>query len=95
MVGLSSYAVADAIIIVSGGVLRGAGDTRWLLIASVSLHWLMLVAQYFIILVLGLGPRVSWLTFVAMIFVIAVVYIGRLRGGIWRDPERLAMVMAE
>jgi MATE family multidrug resistance protein len=95
MVGLSSYAVADAIIIVSGGVLRGAGDTRWLLITSVSLHWLMLVAQYFIILVLGLGPRVSWLTFVAMIFVIAVVYIGRLRGGIWRDPERLAMVMAE
>ena len=95
MVGLSSYAVADAIIIVSGGVLRGAGDTRWLLVASVSLHWLMLVAQYFIILVLELGPRVSWLTFVAMIFAIAVVYIGRLRGGIWRDPERLAMVMAE
>ena len=95
MVGLSSYAVADAIIIVYGGVLRGAGDTRWLLITSVSLHWLMLVAQYFIILVLGLGPRVSWLTFVGMIFVIAVVYIGRLRGGIWRDPERLAMVMAE
>jgi len=30
-----------------------------------------------------------------MIFVIAVVYIGRLRGGIWRDPERLAAVMAE
>jgi MATE family multidrug resistance protein len=95
MVGLSSYAVADAIIIVSGGVLRGAGDTRWLLVASVSLHWLMLVAQYFIILVFELGPKVSWLTFVAMIFVIAVVYIGRLRGGIWRDPERLAAVMAE
>ena len=95
MVVLSSYAISDAIIIVSGGLLRGAGDTRWLLVASVSLHWLMLVAQYFIILVLELGPRVSWLTFVAMIFTIAVVYIGRLRGGVWRDPERLAVVMAE
>ncbi len=95
MVGLSSYAMADAVCLVSGGVLRGAGDTRWLLLASVSLHWLMLVAQYFIILVLELGPRVSWLSFVAMIFALAVVYVLRLRGGVWRDPERLRLVMAE
>jgi len=30
-----------------------------------------------------------------MILAIAVVYVTRLRGGIWRDPERLKMVMAE
>ena len=28
MIGLSSYVMADAVILVSGGVLRGAGDTR-------------------------------------------------------------------
>lgn len=95
MIGLSSYAMADAIILVSGGVLRGAGDTRWLMFASVSLHWAMLVAQYFIILVFEYGPKVSWLTFVALILAIAVVYVSRLRGGRWRDPERLKMVMAE
>ncbi|HAJ76470.1 MAG TPA: MATE family efflux transporter [Gammaproteobacteria bacterium] len=95
MIGLSSYAMADAVILVSGGVLRGAGDTRWLMAASVTLHWAMLVAQYFIILVFEYGPRVSWLIFVAMILAIAVVYVARLRGGIWRDPERLKMVMAE
>ena len=95
MVGLSSYAMADAIILVSGGVLRGAGDTRWLMIASVSLHWAMLVAQYIIIRVLEWGPRISWLAFVAMLLAIAVVYAMRLRGGLWRDPARLAMVMAE
>ena len=49
MIGLSSYAMADAVIQVCGGVLRGAGDTRWLMVASVALHWAMLVAQYFII----------------------------------------------
>ena len=95
MIGLSSYAMADAVILVSGGVLRGAGDTRWLMIASVSLHWAMLVAQYIIIRVLEWGPRISWLTFVAMLFVIAVVYALRLSGGRWRDPARLARVMAE
>ena len=95
MIGLSSYVMADALIIVSGGVLRGAGDTRWLMYASVGLHWAMLVAQYYVILVWGYGPRVSWLTFCAMIFVIAVVYLWRLNSGVWREPERLKKVMAE
>jgi len=95
MIGLSSYVMADAVILVSGGVLRGAGDTRWLMVASVSLHWAMLVAQFFIIRVFELGPRLSWLAFVAMIFAIALVYALRLYGGRWRDPAALERVMAE
>ena len=95
MVGLSSYAMADAICLVSGGVLRGAGDTRWLMIVSVSLHWAMLVAQYFIILVFKLDPRISWLAFVVLMLCIAVVYMWRLISGKWRNPERLKLVMAE
>ena len=95
MIGLSSYAMADAIILVSGGVLRGAGDTRWLMIASVSLHWAMLVAQYFIINVFEYGPRASWMAFVVMLLVIALVYGLRLWGGKWRDQEALDRVMAE
>jgi MATE family multidrug resistance protein len=95
MIGLSSYVMADAVILVSGGVLRGAGDTRWLMAASVSLHWAMLVAQFFIIRVFGFSPKVSWLAFVAMILAIALVYALRLRGGRWRDPEVLERVMAE
>ena len=95
MVGLSSYVMADAVILVSGGVLRGAGDTRWLMVASVSLHWAMLVAQYFIIRVFRFSPKVSWLILVAMILAIAVVYALRLKGNRWRDPEVLERVMAE
>jgi len=95
MIGLSSYVIADAVILVSGGILRGAGDTRWLMVASVSLHWAMLVAQFFIIWVLELGPKVSWIAFVAMILAIALVYGLRLRSGRWRDPKVLEKVMAE
>jgi MATE family multidrug resistance protein len=95
MVGLSSYAIADAVIQVSGGVLRGSGDTRWLMYASVSLHWLMLVAQYLIIRVFEWGPKASWLAFVVMILAIAVVYVWRLQSGHWRDPEALKRVMSE
>ena len=95
MIGLSSYVLADAVILVSGGILRGAGDTRWLMVASVSLHWAMLVAQFFIIRVFGFSPKVSWLAFVALVLAIALVYALRLRSGRWRDPEVLEMVMAE
>lgn len=95
MVGLSSYAMADAIIQVCGGVLRGAGDTRWIMYTSVALHWIMLVVQFFIIRVFEWGPRASWLAFVVMILAIAVVFAGRLRSGRWRDEEALRLVMAE
>jgi len=95
MIGLSSYVMADAVILVSGGILRGAGDTRWLMIASVSLHWAMLVAQFFIIRVFVFSPRVSWLALVALVFAIALVYALRLKSGRWRDPDALERVMAE
>lgn len=95
MIGLSCYTMADAICQVAGGVLRGAGDTRWLMIASVALHWSMLVVQYFIILVWRLSEQVSWLVFTLLVFAIAVVYATRLRGGRWRSEEKLAAAMSE
>lgn len=95
MVGLSCYTMADAIILVSGGVLRGAGDTRWLMVVSVSLHWAMLVAQFFVIRVFGIGPKVSWVVLVLLILAIAAAYLSRLVGGRWRDPAALERVMAE
>ena len=65
------------------------------MIASVSLHWAMLVAQFFIIRVFMLSPKVSWVAFVIMILAIAVVYAIRLKHGRWRDPQVLERVMAD
>ncbi len=95
MIGLCTYVIADGVILVSGGVLRGAGDTRWLMVASVSLHWAMLVAQFFIIRVFSLNPKVSWVAFVLLVLAIALVYALRLYAGRWRDPAALERVMAE
>ena len=95
MIGLSSYMMADAVILVSGGILRGAGDTRWLMVASVSLHWAMLVVQFFVIRVFAFSPKVSWMAFVVLVLAIALIYAIRLRAGRWRDPDVLESVMAE
>ncbi|MFT7528859.1 MAG: MATE family multidrug resistance protein [Arenicella sp.] len=95
MVGLACYAMADAIILVAGGVLRGAGDTKWLMITSVVLHWLMLIIQFFVIKVLNFDPLASWVVFVLMIIAIAGVYIWRLNGDEWRNPETIAQLQAD
>lgn len=95
MVGLSVYVMGDAIILVSGGVLRGAGDTRWLLKASATLHWAMLLAQFVVIKVLAFDPRASWNIFVILIISIATVYLFRLHGEKWRHPEVLGRALAE
>ena len=95
MVGLACYVLADATLLVAGGALRGAGDTRWLMTVSIALHWLMVIAQYVIIEVYDAGPRLSWVAFVIMIIALALSFLGRLLSGVWRHPERLARVMRE
>jgi len=80
---------------VAGGVLRGAGDTRWLMLASVTLHWAMLLIQYFVIMVWNLSTEISWIIFTLLVFAIAIVYASRLQGGRWRSEENLAAVMSE
>ena len=95
MIGLVTYMLADATILIAGGALRGAGDTRWIMITSTTVHWLMLIAQYFVVVVYNYGPLVSWWIFVSMLIVLALLYLGRLFGGTWRQPERLARVMSE
>jgi MATE family multidrug resistance protein len=95
MIGLSCYVLCEGVLQVAAAVLRGAGDTRWAMYASVSLHWLMLISQFFIIKVFDLGARVSWVAFVVMILALALVFVLRLSSNRWRDPERLRIVMAE
>ena len=95
MVGLSCYTMADATIQVCGGVLRGAGDTRWVMYTSTALHWIMLVIQYLVIRVWDFGPRASWIVFCVLIVAIAAAFLLRLVGGRWRDAEALRQVMAE
>lgn len=95
MTGLCCYTMADAIIQVSGGVLRGAGDTQWVMYSSTALHWIMLVLQYLVIRVWEFGPRASWVVFCLMILAIALVFVLRLWSGKWRDEKALDAVMAD
>lgn len=84
MFGMASYVMADAVILVAGGVLRGAGDTRWLMKVSVTLHWLMVLGQYVVIIKLQLGPKAAWMVFVGMVMALALSFALRLTSSAWR-----------
>lgn len=95
MTGLATYVLADAVILMASAILRGAGDTRWLMNTSILLHLLMLLSQVLMIKVLALGPMASWWAFVVMLLALALIYLKRLLGNTWRSPARLARVMQE
>ena len=95
MFGLVTYMLADAVILIAGGTLRGAGDTRWVMLVSTGLHLLMLVAQVLVIRIWQMEALVAWWVFVVMLLCIAACYLARLLSGRWREPERLARVMEE
>jgi MATE family multidrug resistance protein len=94
MLGLATYIMADALRLVASAVLRGAGDTRWLMISSALFYWSMLFLQYLFIRVFDYGPRASWVLFIVMIFSICIICLLRLKGGKWRRPEVLERVTA-
>ena len=55
------YVLADAMMVVFSGALRGAGDTFWTMCISVGLHWLLLPVLFITLKILQLSPQTAWL----------------------------------
>ncbi|MCY4044195.1 MAG: MATE family efflux transporter [Cellvibrionales bacterium] len=84
MMGLICYMIADAAIQVSEAGLKGTGDTRWMMVASVGLHGFMLLSQILIIKVFGLSSLASWAAFVIFILLLSVTFVYRLACRPWQ-----------
>jgi MATE family, multidrug efflux pump len=81
---VSLYVMADAVMLVYGGALRGAGDTFWVMCASVLVHWLG--AGILMILLRGykVSPESAWCVFVGILLSFTAVFFLRYRSGKWR-----------
>jgi MATE family multidrug resistance protein len=81
----AAFQIADAIGVLSGGALRGAGDTRWPFIVQTALAWgFFLPASYVCGVLLEGGLTGTWLGGVAYVTVLGVALRWRFKSGAWR-----------
>jgi MATE family multidrug resistance protein len=85
------YVMADAVGIVFGGALRGAGDTFRTMLLTVSGHWVLALAGLVMVRVFHAPPRLTWVVVVVLVMGLGVILFLRYRTGHWR---RIRMVEA-
>lgn len=81
----AAFQIADAVGVLSGGALRGAGDTRWPFLVQTALAWgFFLPAAYVGGTVLDGGLTGTWLGGVAYVAVLGLALRWRFRSGAWK-----------
>jgi MATE family multidrug resistance protein len=82
----AAFQLFDALQIVIGGALRGAGDTRWPFLAQTVLAWaLRLPLVWLFAFALGGGVVGAWYAEFVFILVLAGALWWRLRSGAWKE----------
>lgn len=81
----SVYILAETVMVSLIGALRGAGDTFWVMCASVTYQWLFVPPLYLMLNVLKLPPVAAWFGFVVFFLSFCSVLVLRYRGGKWRS----------
>ena len=79
------YTLADMTQLVFSSALRGAGDTRWVMRASVLIHWIYAAAAIYFTRVLNLNPLSMWLLFIGVITCLGITMLFRYVQGKWQE----------
>ena len=84
------YCLLDAVTIVYTGALKGAGDTRFVLLCTSLATWLVwMPGEVALLLWLDAGLIPAWLWMTVFIFVIAGGFWLRFRRGRWKTIEMI------
>jgi MATE family multidrug resistance protein len=95
----SLYILADSAQIVFVGALRGAGDTRWVMVVSAGLYWIFAAVAVFLIKVVKVEPVTAWLCFISFLILLSLSMFLRFRGGRWTrinliEPEPVEKLLS-
>lgn len=80
------FQLFDALQLVAGGALRGAGDTRWPFFAQTLLAWTVrLPLAWLFAMTFGGGVVGAWYAEFVFVLTLAAVLVWRFRSGAWRE----------
>jgi MATE family multidrug resistance protein len=80
------YSVFDTMNIIFASALKGAGDTRFVMLASVGLAWALMVIPTWVACELGTGGIFAAWTFLSLyVIVVGFAFLGRFLHGKWRS----------
>jgi multidrug resistance protein, MATE family len=78
------YCLFDSMVVVFSSAIKGAGDTRFVLITTLCMSPLPVLATLLGIEVFGLGLYWSWTAITSWLCALGIIYIIRFRQGRWR-----------
>ncbi len=80
----AAFQMFDAMNMVCGGILRGAGDTRFPMVAAVGFSWLIFLPLIWLLgLHLDFGVQGAWAGATCYIFGLGLTLLWRVRAGQW------------
>ena len=80
------YCVFDGMYIVFTSALKGAGDTRYVMLGSIGLSWLvMLIPAVVGVALFNVGVWTLWAFMCVYIVAAGIVFYLRFRSGVWKS----------
>ena len=79
------YSLLDGMYIVFSAGVKGAGDTRFVMMVSLLLSWTIMVIPVYLAVTYGRSLYLAWTFTSAYIVIIGIVFLFRFRGGKWKS----------
>jgi MATE family multidrug resistance protein len=80
------YSIFDTMNIIFASALKGAGDTRWVMMTSVIFSWLtLIIPTYLSCVVYNWGLYITWSFVTLYIMILGIVFLIRFLGGKWES----------
>jgi len=95
LVCVAAYSVADSINLTFAFALRGAGDTRFVTLATFCLAWPVMVLPTYLVVRAGGSVNWAWWFATAHIFAMAACFYLRFRSGKWKTMRVIEQVPSE
>jgi MATE family multidrug resistance protein len=88
MLWAALFQLGDGVQVVLAGALRGAGDTRYVMLTSLAGAWFVFAPLAFgLMRVLDLGVEAGWIAINAWVIALSALLIARFCGGRWKEAR--------